>query len=164
MDFFDVVKNRKSVREYAERKVEKDLVKKIIDAGRLAATARNEQPWEFIVTHDKNILTNISDLCPNGPFIKNASCLIALFSKDTKYYIEDSSAATENMLLAIEALSLGGCWVAGDKKDYVEKIRNIFNVPEGYRLVSMISIGYSKTPQDLKDKKALAEVLHWEKW
>ncbi|MFH1478236.1 MAG: nitroreductase family protein [Candidatus Omnitrophota bacterium] len=165
MEFFEIIKNRKSVRSYSDKKVEKSLIEQIIDAGRLAATARNEQPWEFIVIYDKKILKKICGMCPNGPFIKDASCLIAVFSKDTKYYIEDCSAATQNMLLAIEALGLGGCWVAGDKKDYVETIRGMLDVPSGHRLVSMISVGYPKDPKEgPKAKKAIKEMLHWEKW
>jgi len=103
-------------------------------------------------------------MCPNGPFIKDAPHLIAVFSKETKYYLEDCSAATQNMLLAIEALGLGGCWVAGDKKDYIDEVRKLFNVPEGYKLVSMISLGYPKTPKGPKPKRSTKEVLHWEKW
>ena len=164
MDFFDIVKQRKSVREYSEKAIEKEYIEKIIDAGRVAATARNEQPWEFIVTSDKNILKKICDMCPNGPFIKDASHLIAVFSKDTKYYLEDCSSATQNMLLAIEALGLGGCWVAGDKKDYAGEVKKIFDVPDGYRLVSMISVGYPKKAQGPKLKRKIEEVLHWEKW
>jgi len=164
MEFFEVVKQRKSVREYSDKKVDKATLEKVIDAGRVAATARNEQPWEFIISSDRKILNKICSMCPNGPFIKDAPHLIAVFSKDTKYYIEDCSAATQNMLLAIEALGLGGCWVAGDKKDYIEEVRKIFNVPEGYKLVSMISVGYPKKPQGLKNKKDLKEMLHWEKW
>lgn len=164
MEFFEAVKQRKSMREFSEKAVKKELLEKIIDAGRVAATARNEQPWEFVISSDKNILGKICGMCPNGPFIKDAPHLIAVFSKETKYYLEDCSAATQNILLAIEALGLGGCWVAGDKKDYAEKVRDIFNVPEGYRLVSMISLGYPKTPKGPKAKRSTSEVLHWEKW
>jgi len=164
MDVFDAIHKRKSVREYSSKIVDEALIEKIIDAGRLAATARNEQPWEFIVTYNKETLQQISCICPNGPFIKDASCLIAVFSKDTKYYIEDCSAATQNMLLAIEALGLGGCWIAGDKKDYADQIRKIFNVPDGYKLVSMVSVGYPKKLEQPKPKRPLKEVLHWERW
>ena len=164
MDFFDVVQQRKSIREYSEKLVEKKLLEKIIDAGRLAATARNEQPWEFIVTSNKEILKKICDICPNGPFIKDAPHLIALFSRDTKYYLEDCSASTENMLLAIESLGLGACWVAGDKKNYAEDVRKIFGVPERHRLVSMLTVGHPKNPQNPKAKRKIHEVLHWEKW
>ena len=164
MDFFEAVKNRKSVREYSDKTVKKEFIEQIIDAGRLAATARNEQPWEFVVISDKEILKKICSMCPNGPFIKDASCLVAVFSKDTKYYIEDCSAATQNMLLAIEALGLGGCWVAGDKKDYAEAVIKIFNAPDGYKLVSMITVGYPKKQEKPHAKKSLKDVLRWEKY
>jgi len=164
VNLFEAIKERKSIREYSEKEIEKTLIEKIIDAGRLAATARNEQPWEFIATYDKDVLERICSMCPNGPFIKDAQCLIAVFSRNTKYYLEDCSAATQNMLLAIEALGLGGCWVAGDKKDYIEEIRKIFNVPEGHKLVSMISVGYPKKRQGPKPKKNLKDMLHWENW
>jgi nitroreductase len=163
MEFFEAIKNRKSIREYSNKTVSKDLIEKIVDAGRLAATARNEQPWEFVVTSDKAMLKKICDMCPNGPFIKDASHLIVVFSKDTKYYIEDCSAATENMLLAIEALGLGGCWVAGDKKDYAENIQAMFNAPDGYKLVSMITAGYPKKEEKPHAKRGLKEILHWDK-
>jgi len=164
VDFFEVLSKRKSVREYSDKAVEKSVIEKIIAAGRLAATARNEQPWEFVVTSDKKILKKICGMCPNGPFIKDAPHLIAVFSKDTKYYLEDCSAATQNMLLAIEALSLGGCWIAGDKKGYAGEVKKIFNVPGTYRLVSMLSLGYPKKAQGPKTKRNTKEVLHWEKW
>lgn len=164
MEFFEVVRKRKSVREYSDKQVKREFIEKIIDAGRLAATARNEQPWEFVVTSDKKILKKICGMCPNGPFIKDASHLITVFSKDTKYYIEDSSAATENMLLAIEALGLGGCWVAGDKKDYAEDIRKMFNAPSGYKLVSMITVGYPEKEEKPHQKRNLEDVLRWEKY
>lgn len=164
MEFFEVVKNRKSVREYSGKGVSRELIEKIIDAGRLAATARNEQPWAFVATSDKKTLEKICGMCPNGPFIKDASHLVAVFSKDTKYYIEDCSAATQNMLLAIEALGLAGCWVAGDKKDYAEDIRKIFNAPDGYKLVSMITVGYPGKEEKPHVKRSLKEVLRWEKY
>lgn len=164
MEFFEVVKNRKSVREYSDKVAPKGLIEKVVDAGRLAATARNEQPWEFIVAYDKKTLKKICDMCPNGPFIKDASCLIIVFSRDTKYYIEDCSAATQNMLLAIEALGMGGCWIAGDKKDYAEDIRKMFNAPDGYKLVSMITAGYPKKEEKPHLKKSLKDVLRWEKY
>ena len=98
-----------------------------------------------------------------GKFIKDAPVCIAVFCKDTKYYLEDGSAATTYILLAAKAFGLGSCWIAGDKKFYAEKIRKYLNVPEGYKLISLISIGYpEETP--LPPKRPLKDVLHWEKW
>lgn len=164
MEFFEVIKSRKSVRSYSNKSVVRHLINQIVDSGRLAATARNEQPWEFIVTHNRKTLEKIAELCPNGSFARDADFIIAVFSKDTKYYIEDCSAATQNMLLTIEALRLGGCWIAGDKKPYVEDMKQLFGVPQGYKLVSMISAGYPKDPNAPHSKRKLEEVLHWDRW
>lgn len=164
MDIFEAIRTRRSVRAYTDKKVGKDAVAKIIDAGRFAATARNEQPWEFVVTFDKEKLMKLSAMCSNGAFMKDASCLIAIFSKDTKYYIEDCSAATQNMLLAIHALGLGACWIAGDKKPYADDVRDMFGVQGSFRLVSMISVGYPKGNISSVPKISVDELLHWEKW
>ena len=109
-------------------------------------------------------MKTIGESCPNGTFAKDAAFLVGIFSKETKYYLEDCSAATQNILLAMEAAGLGACWIAGDKKPYVEDLRKMFGVPEGYRLVSMISAGYPKREQTSKPKRKLGELLHWEKW
>lgn len=164
MDFFEAVKVRKSVREYSDRPVDRAIIEKILDAGRFAATARNEQPWEFVITQDKANLSKISDMAPNGAFAKDASFLILIFSKDTKYYLEDCSASTQNMLTAIEDLGLGGCWIAGDKKPYVDDVKAMFSMPDGFRLVSMIAAGYPKKETKPKEKRQLKEMTHWEKW
>ncbi len=100
----------------------RELLETIVDCGRLAATARNEQPWEFIVIIDKELKKSVADQTDNGRFISEAGACIAVVCKDTKYYIEDGSAATQNMLVAAAALGLGSCWVAGDKKPYCSSI------------------------------------------
>jgi len=164
MDAIQNLKTRKSVRKYKNEKVDDNIIKGIIDCARLASTARNEQPWEFIIVRDESIKYQIADLAPNGNFIKGAPVLIAVFCKDTKYYLEDGSAATENILLAVHALGLGACWVAGDKKPYCEAVKKLLNVTEEYKLVSMISLGYPESESGHHRKRKLEEVLHWEKF
>ncbi len=164
MDFFEVLSERSSVREYTEDRISEQDITKIVDAGRLACTARNEQPWHFITVTDKKTIEKIISLCPNGVFARAAACLIFVYSVDTKYYLEDCSAATQNMLLAVTALGLGGCWIAGDKKDYVDEISKILGVPSGHKLVSLISVGKPAGNVKSKSKKGLSEVLHKERW
>ena len=68
------------------------------------------------------------------------------------------------MLLSIEALGLAGCWIAGDKKDYAEVIRKMFNAPDRYKLVSMITVGYPKKEERPRPKRNLKDVLRWERY
>jgi len=169
MDAIECIKTRRSIRTYTSQPVDKKIIEEIVDCARLAPTANNLQPWEFIVITEKATRERIADLTDYGKFISSAPVCIAVFCKDTKYYLEDGSAATENILLAAHALGLGACWVAGDKKRYAEEIRKLLSVPSGYKLVSLISLGYSssgKVPSYAYSatKRPLREVLHWEKF
>lgn len=136
----------------------------MVDAGRLAPTAWGKQPWEFVVITDADMKSRIADITDYGKFIKNAPACIAVFCEDTKFYLEDGCAATENMLVAATALGLGTCWVAGDKKEYADTVRELLAVPSSYRLVSLIPIGYAKSKPQPKRKRALRNLLHWEKY
>ncbi len=164
MDTFDAIKKRISVREYSDKSVEKEKLEKMVDAGRLAPTARGEEPWEFIVVTKKDKLKELADITDHGKFLAGAGAAIAIFCKDTKYYLEDGCAACENMLVAAADLGVASCWVAGDKKSYCPDIACALGVPEDLRLISIISLGYPKTPPVPHKKRPLKEVLHWEKF
>lgn len=162
MDAIKNLKTRKSVREYKEKEISEGILEELIDCGRLAPTARNEQPWEFIIVKEESVKEEIGNLAPNGSFMKNAPVLIVVFCKETKYYLEDGSVATENILLAAHAKGIGGCWIAGDKKPYCEAVKKLLNVPEEYNLVSMVSLGYPAKEAVSHNKRELQEVLHRE--
>jgi nitroreductase len=163
MDALEALKTRRSVRAYASEAVDRDVIADLIDCGRLAASANNVQPWEFVAVTDRGMLARIAAVTDWGKFIAGAGACIVVLSRDTKYYLEDGSAATENILVAARAHGLGGCWVAGDKKQYAPAICRLVGAPEEYRLISVISIGYP-AEQPHKDKRPLADVLHWEKY
>ncbi len=163
MDALKALKERHSIRKYRDKAVPKETIEDIIDCGRLAATARNEQPWEFVVVTGIGMRREIADIAEYGKFISQASVCVAVFCRDGKYYLEDGAAATQNILVASVAHGLGTCWVAGDKKPYADRIRELLGVPGGYKLVSLIALGYpAETPSP--SKRPLSEVLHWEQW
>ncbi|MGA2076201.1 MAG: nitroreductase family protein [Terriglobia bacterium] len=163
MDAIEVLKTRRSVRAYRSEPVPKKTLEDIIDCGRLAATAINIQPWVFVVATEPAMLRKIADITDYGKFIAQAGACVVVLCKDTKYYLEDGSAATENILLAARAHGLGSCWVAGDKKPYAVDICRLVGAPSGCRLVSLIPVGYpAETPE--QPKRPLSEVLHWEKY
>ncbi len=162
MDTFDAIRKRISVREYADKPIEKENLEKITDAGRLAPTARGEEPWEFIVVTKKDKLKELADIADHGKFLSGAAAAIAIFCKDTKYYLEDGCAATENLLLMAADQGLSSCWVACDKKPYSQAICDLLKAPGGYKLVSLIALGKAKTKVMPADKRPLKEVLHWE--
>jgi len=162
MQFSEAVRARASVREYSQKPVSKELLEKLVDAGRMAPTARGVEPWSFIVIQDKKTLEKIAEISPNGAFIRYAQAAIVVVSEDTKYYIEDCSAATENILLQAVDSGLGACWIAGDKKPYADDVIKMLDCPVGTRLASIISIGYPLKALGQNKKKRLSDVIHWE--
>jgi nitroreductase len=163
MDAIEVLKTRRSVRAYTNAPVPRETIEDIIDCGRLAATAINIQPCEFVVVTEPEMLRRIAETTDHGKFIAQAPACVVVLCGDTKYYLEDGSAATENILLAARAHGLGSCWVAGDKKPYASDICRLVGAPRGYKLVSLIPIGYPAEKPE-QTKRPLAEVLHWEKY
>jgi nitroreductase len=164
METYDAIKKRASVRQYKKEPIPRELLERLVDAGRRAPTARRVEPWEFVVVTKREMLDKLGTICSTGPFIKNAAACIVIFCKDTKYYLEDGCAATENVLLAAAGAGLGACWVAGDKKPYVEEVTKLLGAGPEMKLISLLSLGWpDKEIKQAKDRR-LNEVLHWEKF
>ena len=164
MDAIEALKTRRSVRVYEEKPVPREIIEEIIDTARLAPSANNIQAWEFVVVTEPGTRREIADLTDYGKFIAQAGACVAVFAKGVKHYLEDGSAATENILVAAHALGLGTCWVAGYKKDYAEPIANLLDVPDGHQLVALISLGYPAETPEAHGKRDLSDVLHWERF
>jgi len=164
MDAMEAITGRHSVRSFAGTTVSRRILESIVDAGRLAPTARNIQPWHFVVVTDAETRRALAALATTGPFIAEAPACVAVFCDDTKYWLEDGCAATENIIIAARAHGLGHCWVAGDKKPYAVRVAELLGAPPGQRLVSLIAIGHAKSAPAPAPKKPLAGVLHWEKF
>ena len=163
MDAIECLKTRRSVRSYKKAGIGRATIEDILDCARLATTAINIQPWQFVAITDPAMLGKIASITDYGKFIAEAPCCIAVFCEKVKYYLEDGSAATQNILLAAHAHGLGSCWVAGDKKPYCAEIGGFLGVPESHTLVSLVAVGYAESVPS-PAKKALDEVLHWERF
>ena len=163
MDALECLKTRRCVRSYKPGSIDREVIEDIVDCARLAATAINIQPWKFVAVTDADMRRKIAETTEHGKFIADASCCIAVFCDKVKYFLEDGSAATQNLLLAARAHGLGSCWVAGDKKDYCPQISELLGVPETYTLISLVAIGHPESVP-APAKKSLDEVLHWERF
>ena len=163
MDAIEALKTRRSVRAYTGEPVPRKIIEDVVDCGRLAATAINIQPWEFVAVTDPELRGRLAETTDHGKFIAAAPVCVVVLCSDTQYYLEDGSAATENILLAARAHGLGACWVAGDKKPYAPEICRLVGAPQGYKLVSLIPLGYPAESPEMT-KRPLSAVLHWEKY
>jgi nitroreductase len=164
MDAMEALRTRRSCRKFLDKEIGRPLVEQVVDAGRLAATARNDQPWEFVVVTDAAVRRKIAKLAEYGPFIADAPVCIVVMSKDVKYFLEDGSAATQNLLVAAHALGLGACWVAGDKKEFAPDLCRMLGAPSDVRLISLVAVGWPADKPGNPTKRALSDCLHWEKF
>jgi nitroreductase len=159
MDALEAIRRRRSVREFTGEPVLREHLEQIIDAGRMAATGYNHQPWDFIVITRQE---TINQLKTAATWMEKAGAVIAVVLDPTaQYWLEDGSAAVENMLIAATALGYGSCWLEGYTQPNEETFKTLLNVPKAKRLLTLIPIGVpAEWPQ--KEKKPLNEVLHWE--
>jgi nitroreductase len=166
MDVLEAIKARRSIREYSDDPIPEKTLEKLVDAARFAPTARNVQPWEFVVATEKELIKKIAGITDHGKFLSQAAACIIVFCRDTKYYLEDGCAATQNILLAASSLGIGSCWVAGDKKPYCSQLNDLLSVPLGFKLVSIVGLGHPKCKATFgeTEKRPLKELLHWQKF
>lgn len=164
METFDAISKRSSVREYQDLSIDKNILQKLVDAGRRAPSARAVEPWEFVVITQKEILSKLGQIADHGEFLNEAAASIVVYCDETKYYLEDGCAATENILIAAADAGIGACWIAGDKKPYAENVSEILGAPANLKLISIISLGWPKEEILQEKNRSLEDVIHWNKF
>ena len=159
METLEAIRLRRSIRRYTDEAIPRADLETIVDAGRLAATGSNRQPWDFVVVTDRAMIAEFNIA---GAWIASAGAVIGVvMDPRSRWWIEDGAAAIENMLLASTALGYGSCWVEGDALLREEQLKNLLGVPAEKRLMALIPIGVAaETPAP--DKRPLEQVLHWE--
>ena len=159
MDAIDCIKKRRSIRSYTEKIIPEEILEDIIACGGLAASGRNIQPVEFLILDDKEIINKISDI--TGKFKQGVPYLVVIIAKDVKHYLEDGSAATQNVMLAARAHGIGSCWIGAFQED---KVKARLNIPDNLRVVSLLTLGYADEQPRLKNRKKLNEIIHYQQY
>ena len=170
-DIFAVIHSRKSVRSFTGFPVNKNDLDNIIKAGMAAPTAVNMQPWSFIVVTDRKKLDTFAEGLPHAKMLFKAGAAIIICTEADKAYnksrdtaIIDASLAGENILLAIEALGLGGVWTAAfPYEDRMKLVRSVLNIPQEVIPLNIIPVGVP-TGEDKPKVKYNKEKIHWEQW
>lgn len=164
---------RKSVRSYTTESVSDEILTTLVKAGMAAPTAGNMQPWEFIAVNDTNLLKEYATVNPNAQMaLKAPAAIVVLANLNTYearpemagYWHQDTSAATQNILLAAEAMGLGAVWTGvyngGYSQDRIRGAKKIFNLPDNLIPLAVIIIGYPDGETLPKDKWK-PEKLYW---
>lgn len=169
---YENIMTRSSVRSYTDQEVADSVVEKLLRAGMAAPTAVNKQPWEFIVVNDTVTKNKILESSPNIRPLADAPLAIvvcgnldlAVEGEGQSYWIQDCSAATENILLAANALGLGAVWCGiYPIEDRVKSLKETLQIPENIIPLNVICIGYPEGKPNIKDKWK-PERIHYGKY
>jgi nitroreductase len=158
---------RRSIRKYTAKPVSRKNVKTMLEAAMAAPSSSNRKPWHFIVVTDRHILDKLASVHPYGKMLFEAPLCIAVCGDKTispRYWIQDCSAATENLLLAAAALSLGAVWLGVHPRESRGKpISKILKIPENVVPLNLVSVGHpaeEKEPRTQYDEQR----VHNEHW
>jgi len=141
---------RRSIRQYTDQPISDDQLKTLLMAAMSAPSARDEQPWHFVVVTDRAVLDQLAERHPSTSVLKSASLVIAVCA-DLKlmttgipdYWIQDCSAATSNLLLAATGMGLGACWLGvHPRSERVDAVRDILELPGHVMPLNLITVGY----------------------
>lgn len=146
----EVIKKRRSIRSFTSQEVTEEEIRQLLEAAMAAPSASNYQPWHFVVVRDKGLREKLSQTTIWSSFVKDSPVAIAVCGDEQISdicWIEDTSAATENILLAAAALGLGSCWVAvrehsHDGMGAEEYVKEILGIPTHIRVLCLIAIGH----------------------
>ncbi len=174
MDVIDVLRARRSVRSYEARTVEEDRLMRVLDAARIAPSAKNMQEWKFVVVRDAGTRAALVPACADQAFVGDAPVVIACCATVTDYamrcgqvaYPIDVAIAIDHMTLQAAAEGLGTCWIGAF---YESQVKAILEIPEAVRVVQMLALGYPAEPlvpaaSSAKKRKKLEEIVCREKW
>jgi nitroreductase len=159
MDVYEAVRTVLAVRNYQERPVPPDVVQRIVEAGWLTASAKNSQPWHFIVVEDRDTLRQMGTLARTGPYIAQAPLAIVVAVEDTPYAVSDASRAIQSMILTAWSEGVGSNWVGFLG---LTEIKSLLGIPEALNVLAVLPFGYpaQATGQGKKERKPLGEVAH----
>lgn len=165
----DAILNRKSIRKYKDIKVSNEVVEELLKAAMAAPSAGNEQPWEFIVLRDKKIMEDITKVHPHSEMLLDADVAIIVCGDEGKevfkgFWVQDCSAATENILVAAEDKGLGTVWVGVyPEEERVTAIKQLLHLPSNIIPLSIIPIGYPDEQKKATDRFN-KQRIHYDKW
>ncbi len=167
MDALEAIFTRRSVRKYTDEPVSEEDLRTLLEAAMSAPSASNRQPWHFIVVRERARLNAIMDVHPYSKMLKEAPlALVVCGDSDIteKYWVQDCSAATQNILLAARALGLGAVWLGVHTNPEREPpVKQLFELPENIHALCIIAVGHPAEEQGRVDRYQ-EERIRQESW
>jgi nitroreductase len=170
MDVMEAIKTRKSVRSYLDKPIEDEKLAAVLDAARLAPSARNCQEWRFILVKERNTRRALAVAANNQAFVGDAPVIIAACAAETDHVMScgykshtiDVAIALDHMALEAVEQGLGTCWIGAFDQ---QKVKDILGVPEEASVVELMPIGYPSDPTvKHKSRMPMSDLIMQEKW
>lgn len=160
----DVILSRRSIRNYEQKEIPKDVLDKILEAGRQAPSAINRQPWHFVVVQDDKIKKELA-----GWFfsrhIKSAPIVVVGCADkgflDKRFSVVNTSIALQNMVIAAWAYGVGSCWIGGFNE---EKVKRLLSIPDRWKVVALVTFGYPAEIPHTKGRKPIEKIVTYNKF
>ncbi len=169
MDVFEAVTQRKSIRKYKDKEIEKEKLIKVLESARIAPSASNRQEWKFIVVKDENTRSRLVSAAHYQKFVGQAPVTIVACSTESERimpcgqhaYTVDLSIAVSFMMLEATELGLGTCWLGAFDE---EAVKEILGIPSDIRVPAMFTLGYADENPVARPRKALKDIVCHEKY
>jgi len=163
MEVFEAVRTVLAVREFQDKPVPPESLRRIIDAGRLAGSSMNKQPWHFIVVQNRDSLRQLGAVAKTGPYIAQAALAIVVVIQRTPFSVSDGSRAIQSMMLTAWSERVGSNWVGFMG---LTEIKPLLAIPDDLDVLAIIPFGYPAKPvgQGVKSRKPLSDVAHLERF
>lgn len=163
MEVFDAIRTILAVRQYEDRPVPAEIVRRIIEAGRLTGSSMNGQPWHFIVVKDRDTLQEIGKLTRYGPYIAQAPLAVVVAIAKSVFSISDGSRAIQSMMLTAWSEGVGSNWAGFMGPD---EIKPLLGIPEDLDVLAILPFGYpiKALGKGKKKRKPASEVVHLERF
>jgi nitroreductase len=168
MEVMEAIRSRRSIRSFLEKEVEEEKLLRVLEAGRLAPSARNLQDWRFVVVRDPETRKRLAKAARDQEFVGQAPVVIAacgtsdyIMTCGQYTYTIDVAIAVDHMTLAAAAEGLGTCWIGAF---YEERVKEILGIPEGVRVVALLPLGYPAARPKPTPRRSLEEIVAYERW
>ncbi|MFP3958530.1 MAG: nitroreductase family protein [Spirochaetaceae bacterium] len=170
MELYEAIRRRKSVRQYEESPVPDEVLNRVLEAARLAPSAKNLQEWRFVVTRDPEARRRLAEAASGQRFVAEAPVVIACCAETNhrrmrcglESYIIDVAIAVDHLTLAAAAEGLGTCWIGSFDPDAV---RSILGIPRDVEVVELLPVGYPRDPSAVSKRRLpLTDIVHYERW
>ena len=169
MDVMTAIKTRRSIRAYKDKPIEDEKLETVLEAGRLAPSARNLQEWKYVVVKDKALRNKLVDVANGQQFVGQAPAVIVACAVETDHvmpceelsYPIDVAISIDHMTLAAAEQGLGTCWIGAFKQN---EIKTLLGMPGEVRVVALLPIGYPDVSPAPKPRKSMEEIVVYDKW